>query len=406
MIQFRCECGRGLQARDEDAGRQSKCPACGCVSVIPQPESIKSAGEPERDRDWEEEPDRKRRTRSDAVQAGEPDERPRSRRRDEDDDYEDDRHYNKPEATSGKAITALVLGLMSFVCAGLPGLPAIIVGALAMRDIGKRRGRLGGKGMALTGIITGAMGIFMVIPFVLIALLLPAVQKVREAAARMQDANNLKQMSLAMMNFHDTYGAYPQAAAFRSKDGKPLLSWRVAILPFIEQQNLYQQFKLDEPWDSPNNIRLVGMIPKVYLQPGEVSDGRGLTHYQVFAGPGTIFDDQAAALKKGRKGGPGGFGNVPGAGQPRLGLSITDIADGTSNTILIATASNPVPWTKPEDLPFGPGVPLPALGGVLQGNNFNVAFADGSVKPIAKNAQPSLLKAAITRNGGENVNLP
>ena len=83
------------------------------------------------------------------------------------------------------------------------------------------------------------------------ALLLPAVAKVRMSAARMQSKNNLKQIALAMHNYEATYGHFPHDIT--DKNGKPILSWRVAILPFIEQDNLYKQFKLDEPWDSPNN---------------------------------------------------------------------------------------------------------------------------------------------------------
>src|SRR5438132_8532158 len=86
---------------------------------------------------------------------------------------------------------------------------------------------------------------------ILIGLLLPAVQKVREAAGRAQSQNNLKQIALAVHNYHDVYGHFPQDIT--DKNGKPILSWRVAILPFIEQDNVYKMFKLDEPWDSENN---------------------------------------------------------------------------------------------------------------------------------------------------------
>jgi hypothetical protein len=390
MIRYSCACGRQLQGRDEDAGKQAKCPECGAVGVIPRAEGVTAADDLP--------PRRAERARPDAVQEDRP------RRRAGGDDYDEDRPRRRrppdaPEATSGKATAAMVLGIISFPCIvgnALTGLPAVILGALALKDIGQSEGRLGGKGMALTGVITGCLGMFLAVPAVLIGLLLPAVQKVREVAARTQDANNLKQMALAMHNFNSNYGAFPQATAFRSPEGKPLLSWRVALLPYVEQDNLYKQFKLDEPWDSPHNKQFLAMIPKVYLQPEQIPDGSGMTHYQVFVGPKTMFEEQPSKEQR------GGF---PGLNAPRLGIPITEITDGLSNTIMIATAATPVPWTKPVDLPFDPLAPLPALGG-QNPRGFNIALGDGAVRFLPKNVPESVLKAAITRNGGEVVQLP
>jgi hypothetical protein len=393
MIVFRCECGRELQARDEDAGRRSKCPACGLISVIPPPEAIliePSAGA------------RVDRIRPDAVRKDEPErdrDRPRKRtsgreryRNDDDDQWSEN---GEPGKNCTKAMVSVVLGLMSFPCVGniLTGLPAIIFGALALGEIGRSRGRLGGKGMAITGIVTGGLGIFVMIPAILLALLIPAVQKVREAAIRAQDQNNLKRMALAMHNFHDANGALPRAAAFRSPDGKPQLSWRVALLPYLGEQTLYQQFKLDEPWDGPNNSRLVPMIPQVYLQPRQVNDGSGTTHYQVFVGPGSVFDDSGLPKKSQQ------------TRVPERGIRFTDITDGTSNTILIAEGTTAVPWSKPDDLPFNPIGPLPSLGGQI-GQRFNIAFADGSIRTIDRSVPETTLKAMITRNGGEIFSMP
>ena len=82
---------------------------------------------------------------------------------------------------------------------------------------------------------------------VLIGLLLAAVQRVREAANQTACRNNLKQIGLAMHNYHSVNNAFPMPAIV-DKDGKPLLSWRVAILPFIERGELYNKFHTDEPW--------------------------------------------------------------------------------------------------------------------------------------------------------------
>jgi len=116
----------------------------------------------------------------------------------------------------------------------------------------------------LPGINVGASG-----P-IAVALLLPAVQAARESARRMQGSNNLKQQLLAMHNFHDTHNGFP-AAYSTNKDGKPLLSWRVHILPYIEQQPLYNEFKLDEPWDSEHNKKLIAKMPQVFRSPNSTA---------------------------------------------------------------------------------------------------------------------------------------
>lgn len=196
------------------------------------------------------------------------------------------------------------------------------------------------------------------------------------ARARQVSSNNLKQIALAMHNHHDANRGFPAAAIF-SSDGKPLLSWRVAILPYLEQQPLFQQFKLDEPWDSEHNKKLLANMPKIYAPvQGEVKDKES-TFYQVFVGKGAGFE--------GRK-----------------GQSIAQFADGTSNTILVVEAGTAVPWTKPEDLTYEADKPLPKLGGLFDGS-FHAALADGSVHFFMKGTDEKKLRALITRNGGEVI---
>ena len=143
----------------------------------------------------------------------------------------------------------------------------------------------------------------------------PGVQKVRVAAASMSSQNSLKQIGLAMHNYHDNTGYLPPATSY-SEDGKPLLSWRVLILPYMEQGELYKQFKLDEPWDSPHNIQLVERMPKVFQHPMAGSKTPpGHTHYRVFVtprdakGPSTVFSDgiRPGALLASRMGLPTPF---------------------------------------------------------------------------------------------------
>jgi len=94
--------------------------------------------------------------------------------------------------------------------------------------------------------------------------MLPAVESAREAARRAQCTNNLKQIALAMHEYHDMNNTFP-APAIADKQGKPLLSWRVAILPYLDQKPLYSKFKLDEPWDGPNNKALLKEMPSTYV---------------------------------------------------------------------------------------------------------------------------------------------
>jgi prepilin-type processing-associated H-X9-DG protein len=208
-----------------------------------------------------------------------------------------------------------------------------------------------------------------------VASLVEGVQKVRHSANRAQSMNNLKQIALAMHNYHDAYGHFPPQAVY-SKDGKPLLSWRVLLLPFLEQDSVYRQFKLDEAWDGPHNSKLLVQMPKVYADPA-VDSKEHQTVYQGFFGPGAFFEGEK-------------------------GLRIADITDGTSNTVMVVEAVNLVPWSKPEDLPYLPNGPLPKLGGHRSGG-FNAAFCDGSVRFLKQNIKESVLRALITRNGGEVI---
>ncbi len=200
-----------------------------------------------------------------------------------------------------------------------------------------------------------------------------AMDAAEEAASR-ESTNRLKQLALAMHNYVGAYGQFPPAAIY-SKEGKPLLSWRVLLLPYLDQQDLYSKFKLDEAWDGPTNKKLLDQMPDIFfLTAGKDKKGHD-TIYQVFTGPGTIFPSPKA-------------------------IKISDITDGTSNTILIAEGADPVPWTKPADLAFDPKKPLPKLGGISK-RGFRTAFADGSVRFIKQPIKEEGLKKAITANGGE-----
>jgi len=204
------------------------------------------------------------------------------------------------------------------------------------------------------------------------------------APQRIMSNNNLKQIGLAFHTANDVGGSFPIGIA--DKSGKLGLSWRVAILPYIEQDNLYNSFKLDEPWDSEHNKKLISQMPKTYSPPN--TNTNGYTYYRSFTGAGTIM--------------PSAAGN---AGKIVNGLRINGIADGTANTLLVVEAFEPVIWTKPDELAFDPTKPLPKVGGGMFPGGFNALLCDGSVRFMKTSIPPATLKALITASGGEVVDI-
>lgn len=212
---------------------------------------------------------------------------------------------------------------------------------------------------------------------IMTGMLLPAVQSARDAARRMQSHNNQKQILLALHNYESVYKTLPSDTDI-SKDGKAgdtsNLSWRVKLLPFLEQEALYKEFHRDEPWDSPHNIKLLERMPEVYKHPQ--SAGRpGYTCYQMPTGqhlaaePGTLLSF---------------VGSFP---------------DGLSNTIgLVETRDEAaVPWTKPGDFdPLEHPENLRAYRDL-----FFVAMMDGSVRQLSVNIKPAELRALFTRDGND-----
>jgi len=314
MIVFQCpSCNKKLQAAEEHAGKSIACPACKTVAKVP----------PQADADGTA-------ITTKAVEASAPPtavttpEHSRKAKRGERED-EDERRPRRD------------------------------------RDETPKRGF--GVGMVL--LIVGVVGVsFLCVLGILGALILPAVQKVREAAIRTNAMNNLKQIGVAAHNHHDTFRHFPSQ---RNQPQPPVMpgvnapdiSWRVSILPFIEQQNIWNQFDKSADWNHANNMPILSMMPKIYVcvsagqneQGGETN-----TFYQYFTGPNTMFPDP---LKK---------------------VGVADIPDGLSNTILVAQANAAVPWTKAEDMVVPPGNgPLP-----LPNTHFPVLLGDGSVRMIRR----------------------
>jgi hypothetical protein len=199
----------------------------------------------------------------------------------------------------------------------------------------------------------------------------------------LQRQNDLKQIITAMLDHVSQRTRFP--VDHFSTEGTPLLSWRVMLLPFLEQGNLYNQFRLNEPWDSPHNLSLLRSMPDVYRSIGDPSDSV-TTRVMHFNGPNAPFPSANSASQ--------------------LGPRQQDITDGSSSTIAFveAGAENAVPWTKPGDLPLHANNPSSAIGQL--GEAILAAFFDGHIETLSALLSPGDLKARITHQSGENTNVP
>ena len=209
------------------------------------------------------------------------------------------------------------------------------------------------------------------------ALLVETLRQTRGAFEERQAANQVKQIVIAFHNYHDGHKALPPAV-FTDKAGKPLLSWRVHLLPYLDQNDLYKQFHLDEPWDSEHNKKLIARMPKVFASPDRPELAlQGKTTYLVPVGKETAFPGTTA-------------------------IAIRDMTDGTSNTIVLvdAAADRAVIWTKPDDLPLDLDNPSKGLSLSVR-KKYLVGMGDGSVRWLNSDISKTTLRAAFTRAGGE-----
>ena len=234
----------------------------------------------------------------------------------------------------------------------------------------------GGSGALVVVLGVGLVGALCVIGM-LVALLLPAVQAAREAGRRMSSQNNLKQLAIALHNYHDTYNQLPPAVV-RDANGQPLYSGRVLLLPFMEQKPLFDQFDLTQAWNSPRNLPISQMIIPTLCDPsGGAPSNR--TDYLFVIGKGTAFDE------------PGPH-------------SLATITDGSSNTLFMIEVKNSgISWAEPRDFDATQPVALPP------GNHPGVtlgAFFDASVKTLRNDTPPEDVRAFATQAGMEQVFAP
>jgi hypothetical protein len=209
----------------------------------------------------------------------------------------------------------------------------------------------------------------------LAAALVVPMSAARKTAVQTQQKNNLKMVMLAMHNYHDVHNHFPPAIVVDPGSGVAH-SWRVEILPYLDQAKLYQEYKMNEPWDSEANLKVLALMPAVFKDP--VSHATNNTAVIAAYGKNLAFEE---GDKEGRK--------------------FTDFTDGLSNTISIIAAQTEIPWTKPEDIKIDvTQEKLPPQIGT-DGRAFYTGFCDGSVRKVPEKIAIEALKIALTRNGGE-----
>lgn len=408
MLIFDCEvCGAQLKLKDESAGKKIRCPSCRAVVIAPDdsPAAISSSrGIRRRNDDDETLP-----TKANAAAAVSTEADPKM---------------------SGKALASLLLSLGNFCVPFILSVPGVIVGILAITDINRRKGKLTGMWMAISGIVLSIVGdialaVLGVVSFLvggtIFAMFLPLlillgmadaqrqmqadmqqgqqnraqdlvkakelpdlVKGVRNAANKQATINNLKQIALAMHSYQDVNKRIPPAPGMDLKNPDQLnLSWRVGILPFLENLNLHNQFDQKVAWDQQPNQKLLGQRPSHYDTPFSAPPDPTTTFIQLCTGPNTLFPDTKTVVK------------IP-----------ASIPDGTSNTIFAVQATaGAVPWTKPADIVMSPpGQPLPA--GLQAGPNqgFIVSMCDGSARFINRTrVSDQVLRLLIDPKDGQKL---
>ncbi|HVA50043.1 MAG TPA: DUF1559 domain-containing protein [Pirellulales bacterium] len=212
------------------------------------------------------------------------------------------------------------------------------------------------------------------------ALLRAPAALARDASNRAQSRQNLLMLGLAFETYGDKYRALPPAAICSSW-GIPLLSWRVQLLPFLGEEDLYRRFRLDEPWNSKHNRQLIELMPAVFRRLGRHGDRTGRTPYLTPRGKGTALN----------------------AREP---TPYDAFRDTTSSTILLVEADteHEVVWTQPADLDYNADKPLVGLD-EPRSPGFMALFADAHVRLIPQETDTALLRALFTRAGGEQVDL-
>jgi prepilin-type processing-associated H-X9-DG protein len=207
------------------------------------------------------------------------------------------------------------------------------------------------------------------------------------AAPRSQCKNNLLQIAIALHNYHERFGSFPPAY-IADENGRPIHSWRVLILPFLDLQPLYNLYRFDEPWDGPNNWPLADRFATIFSCPSDEHSGEKddpkTTNYLAVIGPETVWP-----------------GDRP--------TSISEISDGTSKTILVVEVANSgIRWSEPRDLHVTQMAPTinPKAGQGISSRHkggATVMMCDGSARFLSDSLPVEKLRAMLTAHSGDKV---
>jgi hypothetical protein len=252
---------------------------------------------------------------------------------------------------------------------------------LFARDEPAARPRVGRRRYARRWIVGGG-----IVGLLAVTLTVVGVGGVLRESWRKQCRSQLGRIGAAFIEYQEAHGHFP-APALARRDGTPLLSWRVELLPQLGYRALYERFHRDEPWDSPHNRSLLKEMPLEFACPASPGRRAGLTRYLVVVGPAT---DPTSV-------------NTP--FEPTRGVDLREITDGASVTVLVFETDTPVPWTKPDDLRWAQEGPLPRVASPHPGGA-HVLLADGTVRFIAPTIDPKTLLAILTINGSEVLSGP
>lgn len=219
-----------------------------------------------------------------------------------------------------------------------------------------------------------------------VSVIMPAVASARVEARKARSATNLQQIAQAMMAYKNQYGSFPPAYIADDK-GKPMHSWRVLLLPFLNEGNLHRQYDFSQPWDSPQNMLLATQIPEVYIAPGDQSAAASYeTSYLVIVGKGSMFPDDKSVRE-------------------------AEISDGPGATILVAESyESGICWLEPKDLDMRTmnfsinGAPTDCIRS-QHPEGANVLLADGQVRFLTIDTPPEYVEAFATRGKGDSVYL-
>lgn len=200
----------------------------------------------------------------------------------------------------------------------------------------------------------------------------------RETARRITCLNNLKQISLALLNYEEEHGTLPPAFTV-DENGNRLHSWRTLLLPYLELQKLYDTIDLTKPWDDPANEQARETFVEVYECPSAHSDD-GSTTYLAVVGPDCVFSADGAR-------------------------SSSDVVDGAAETItfLDVAWSRDIHWMSPEDISPEEVIEMFNAHEAHHPAIYQVAFLDGHATAIPEDIEREALRAMLTIAGGESL---